>query len=72
MMLHMADATEKFRAIATAYDVLKGEDTRREYEDMLDHPERYYQHYARYMRFKYARKSNVWYGVRLRFFFGCA
>lgn len=43
-------ATEKFRAIATAYEVLKEEESRKDYNDMIDDPEQYYRHYYRYYR----------------------
>lgn len=45
-----AKATDKFRQIATAYEVLKDEESRKDYDDMLDDPEAYYRHYYRYYR----------------------
>jgi hypothetical protein len=35
--------------IATGYEVLKEEESRREYDYMLDHPEDYYGNYYRYL-----------------------
>lgn len=43
---------EMFKVIATAYEILKDDDTRRDYDYMLDHPEAYYQNYYRYYRRK--------------------
>lgn len=51
-----ASATEKFRLIATAYEVLKDDESRKDYNDMLDDPEHYYRHYYRYYRRVYATK----------------
>lgn len=51
-----AAATEKFRLIATAYEVLKDEESRKDYNDMLDDPEQYYRHYYRYYRRVYGTK----------------
>lgn len=49
-------AVLKFQQIATAYEVLKDEDSRRDYNDMLDDPEQYYRHYYRYYRRVYSAK----------------
>lgn len=46
-------ATEKFRQVANAYEILKEDDSRREYNDMLDDPEQYYRHYYRYYYRRY-------------------
>jgi hypothetical protein len=35
--------------IAAGYEVLKEEESRREYDYMLDHPEDYYGNYYRYL-----------------------
>ncbi|CAF0876177.1 unnamed protein product [Adineta steineri] len=51
--------TEKFRAFANAYEILKDEETRIDYDRMLDHPEEYYSHYYRYYRHRYAPKVDV-------------
>uniref|UniRef100_A0A3Q3WM02 DnaJ homolog subfamily C member 25 n=1 Tax=Mola mola TaxID=94237 RepID=A0A3Q3WM02_MOLML len=50
---------EKFLLIATAYETLKDEDTRRDYDYMLDHPEEYYQHYYAYYRRRLTPKVDV-------------
>lgn len=54
-----ADATEKFRQIATAYEVLREDESRRDYDDMLDDPEHYYRHYYRYYRRVYGVKVDA-------------
>lgn len=41
-----------FKIIATAYEILKDDEARRDYDYMLDHPEAYYQNYYRYYRRK--------------------
>lgn len=51
-----AAATEKFRQIATAYEVLKEDESRKDYNDMLDDPEHYYRHYYRYYKRVYGTK----------------
>ncbi|KAI4817223.1 hypothetical protein KUCAC02_009499 [Chaenocephalus aceratus] len=52
-------AHTKFLLIATAYETLKDEDTRRDYDYMLDHPEEYYQHYYTYYRRQLTPKVDV-------------
>ncbi|XP_029941430.1 dnaJ homolog subfamily C member 25 [Salarias fasciatus] len=52
-------AHKKFLLIATAYETLKDEDTRRDYDYMLDHPEEYYQHYYAYYRRQLTPKVDV-------------
>ena len=47
-----AEAEQQFMLIAAGYEVLKDEDSRREYDYMLDHPEEVYTNYYRY----YARR----------------
>ncbi|CAM2713905.1 unnamed protein product [Rotaria socialis] len=51
--------TEKFRAFANAYEILKDEETRTDYDRMLDNPDEYYSHYYRYYRHRYAPKVDV-------------
>lgn len=36
-----------FKRVANAYEILKDEEARRDYDYMLDHPEAYYQNYYR-------------------------
>ncbi|KAF6727080.1 DnaJ-like protein subfamily C member 25 [Oryzias melastigma] len=50
---------KKFLLIATAYETLKDEDSRRDYDYMLDHPEEYYQHYYAYYRRRLTPKVDV-------------
>lgn len=38
---------QMFKKIANAYEILKDEEARRDYDYMLDHPEAYYQNYYR-------------------------
>lgn len=45
-----ADAEEKFQSIATAYEILRDEEERENYDYMLDHPEMVYSHYYRYYK----------------------
>ncbi|KAM6902357.1 LOW QUALITY PROTEIN: dnaJ homolog subfamily C member 25-like [Xenentodon cancila] len=53
------ESAHKFLLIATAYETLKDEDTRRDYDYMLDHPEEYYQHYYAYYRRQLTPKVDV-------------
>lgn len=41
---------EKFKEIANAYEILKDDEARKDYDYMLDNPEAYYQNYYRYYR----------------------
>ncbi|XP_012995760.1 dnaJ homolog subfamily C member 25 [Esox lucius] len=52
-------AHQKFLLIATAYETLKDEDSRRDYDYMLDHPEEYYSHYYTYYRRRLAPRVDV-------------
>ena len=52
-------ATEKFRLIAAAYEVLRDDESRKDYDYMIDNPEEYYHHYYRYYRRMYAPKVDV-------------
>lgn len=45
-----AVAEEVFKRIANAYEILRDEESRNEYNDMLDNPENFYAHYYRYYR----------------------
>jgi len=53
------EAAEKFKAIATAYEVLKDEDMRNDYDYMLDNPEDYYRNYYHYYRRRITPKVDV-------------
>ncbi|XP_048359453.1 dnaJ homolog subfamily C member 25 [Sphaerodactylus townsendi] len=50
---------ENFLLIATAYETLKDEETRKDYDYMLDHPEEYYSHYYHYYSRRLAPKVDV-------------
>ena len=50
------EAEKTFLKIAAAYDVLKDEESREEYNYMLDHPEEMWQNYYRYYRRRMAPK----------------
>ncbi|TRY92694.1 hypothetical protein DNTS_025237 [Danionella cerebrum] len=50
---------QKFLLVATAYETLKDEDLRKDYDYMLDHPEEYYSHYYTYYRRRLAPKVDV-------------
>lgn len=56
-------ATEKFQLIAAAYECLRDEESRKDYDYMLDNPEEYYHHYYRYYRRMYAPKVDVRYVI---------
>lgn len=44
------EAEIKFKEIATAYEILRDEESRTDYDYMLDNPQEYYAHYYRYYR----------------------
>ncbi|XP_038202959.1 dnaJ homolog subfamily C member 25 [Arvicola amphibius] len=52
-------SAEAFLLVATAYETLKDEETRRDYDYMLDHPEEYYSHYYHYYSRRLAPKVDV-------------
>ncbi|XP_026115732.1 dnaJ homolog subfamily C member 25 [Carassius auratus] len=52
-------AQQKFLLVATAYETLKDEELRKDYDYMLDHPEEYYSHYYTYYRRRLAPKVDV-------------
>lgn len=53
------DAEERFKAIATAYEILRDEEARNDYNYMLDNPSEYYAHYYRYYRRRMTPKVDV-------------
>lgn len=52
-------AETKFKALATAYEILKDDESRTDYDYMLDNPDEYYAHYYRYYRRRVAPKIDV-------------
>ncbi|TRY70077.1 hypothetical protein TCAL_02859 [Tigriopus californicus] len=50
---------KKFMQIATAYEVLKDDESREEYNYMLEHPEEMWQNYYRYYRRRMSPKVDV-------------
>ncbi|XP_055384798.1 dnaJ homolog subfamily C member 25 homolog [Condylostylus longicornis] len=52
-------AEEQFKLIATAYEILKDEGSKADYDNMLDNPEEYYAHYYRYYRRRIAPQIDV-------------
>lgn len=53
------EAEVKFKEIATAYEILRDEEARTDYDYMLDNPSAYYAHYYRYYRRRVAPKVDV-------------
>lgn len=56
-------AEKIFRLAATAYEVLKDEDSRRDYDYMLDNPEEAYYHYYQYYKRRLTPKVDVRYVI---------
>lgn len=54
-----AEAGEQFKVVANAYEILKDEESRIDYDYMLDNPQEYYAHYYRYYRRRVAPKVDV-------------
>jgi len=53
------DTTHVFRKVVNAYEVLTDAKQREEYDDFLDHPEKYYWYYMEHMTMQYAPKTSV-------------
>lgn len=53
------EAEIKFKSIATAYEILRDDEARGNYDYMLDNPDEYYAHYYRYYRQRVAPKVDV-------------
>ncbi|KAA8499900.1 Chaperone protein dnaJ 50 [Porphyridium purpureum] len=53
------DAAERFRAVARAHEVLSSAESRVEYDDFLDHPEKYYWYFLEHMTADYAPQVSV-------------
>lgn len=54
-----AEAQAMFMRIAAGYEVLKDDESRREYDYMLDHPDEYFTNYYRYYKRRVAPKVDV-------------
>ncbi|CAH1175762.1 unnamed protein product [Phaedon cochleariae] len=54
-----AEAEIQFKIVANAYEILKDEESRTDYDYMLDNPDEYYAHYYRYYRRRVAPKVDV-------------
>lgn len=52
-------ASQRFTVIASAYEVLRDEESRKEYDYMLDNPDEVYRHYYYYFRRRYAPKVDI-------------
>uniref|UniRef100_A0AC35UH71 J domain-containing protein n=1 Tax=Rhabditophanes sp. KR3021 TaxID=114890 RepID=A0AC35UH71_9BILA len=63
------NAETKFRQIATAYEVLKDDETRQLYDHYLDHPEDRYYNYYQYYKTKAAPKIHPSYVVLITIIF---
>lgn len=53
------ESEENFKRIANAYEILKDEESRTDYDYMLDNPQEYYAHYYRYFRRRVSPKVDV-------------
>lgn len=53
------EAEEKFKQIATAYEILRDEESRSDYDYMLDNPNAYYSHYYNYYRRRVSPKVDI-------------
>lgn len=53
------DAKEKFQRVAAAYEALRDEESRKDYDYLLAHPDEYYRNLYRYFKGKAAPKLDV-------------
>ncbi|EDV21960.1 uncharacterized protein TRIADDRAFT_50730 [Trichoplax adhaerens] len=53
------DAEQKFRLIAKAYEILKDDEERNNYDYMLDNPDLVYRHYYRYYKKRVSPKVDI-------------
>ena len=58
-------AEKKFHKIAIAYETLRDEESRADYDYMLDHPEEMWRNYYRYYRRRVGPKVDVRYVCNL-------
>lgn len=52
-------AEEQFKIVANAYEILKDDESRTDYNYMLDNPDQYYAHYYRYYRRRVAPQVDI-------------
>ncbi|XP_065647172.1 dnaJ homolog subfamily C member 25 homolog [Hydra vulgaris] len=55
----LEDADIKFRKVATAYEILRDDEQRKDYDYMLDNPEEAYYHYYKYYKRRLTPKVDV-------------
>ncbi|XP_050312295.1 dnaJ homolog subfamily C member 25 homolog [Anthonomus grandis grandis] len=53
------EAEELFKSLANAYEILRDDESRTDYDYMLDNPDEYYAHYYRYYRRRVAPKVDA-------------
>ena len=53
------EATKRFTVVASAYEVLRDDESRKEYDYMLDNPDEIYHHYYNYFRRRYTPKVDI-------------
>lgn len=54
-----AESEDQFKRVANAYEILKDDEQRTDYDYMLDNPQEYYAHYYRYYRRAVSPKVDV-------------